>query len=70
MLVIDGNTGTVMISPDEKTIKQMRRNIELLEAYKQSTDELTTADSVTTDGTDIHLFGNIEFAREIEQVIY
>jgi phosphotransferase system enzyme I (PtsI) len=69
MLVIDGNTGTVMISPDEKTIEQMRRNIELLKAYKQSTDELTTENSVTTDGTDIHLFGNIEFAREIEQVI-
>jgi phosphotransferase system enzyme I (PtsI) len=69
MLVIDGNTGTVMISPDEKTIEQMRHNIELLKAYKQSTDELTTANSVTTDGTDIHLFGNIEFAHEIEQVI-
>lgn len=69
MLIIDGNTGTVMISPDEKTIEQMRHNIELLKAYKQSTDELTTANSVTTDGTDIHLFGNIEFAHEIEQVI-
>ena len=69
MLIIDGNTGTVMISPDEKTIEQMRHNIELLKAYKQTTDELTTANSVTTDGTDIHLFGNIEFAHEIEQVI-
>ncbi|MDP7009479.1 MAG: phosphoenolpyruvate--protein phosphotransferase [Phycisphaerales bacterium] len=69
MLIIDGKTGTVMIAPDDATIAQMQRNIELLEAYKQSTNELITESSVTTDGTEIHLFGNIEFSHEIDQVI-
>jgi phosphotransferase system enzyme I (PtsI) len=69
MLIIDGKTGTVMIAPDDATIAQMQRNIELLEAYKQSTSELITESSVTTDGTEIHLFGNIEFSHEIDQVI-
>jgi phosphoenolpyruvate-protein phosphotransferase (PTS system enzyme I) len=69
MLIIDGKTGTVMISPDEATIKQMRRNIEMLEAYKQSTGELVSETSITLDGVEVHLLGNIEFAHEIKQVI-
>jgi phosphotransferase system enzyme I (PtsI) len=69
ILIIDGKTGTVMISPDDATIEQMRRNIEMLESYKQATNELVSEPSVTLDGTAIHLYGNIEFAREIEQVI-
>ncbi len=69
MLIIDGKTGTVMISPDEATIKQMRRNIEMLEAYKQSTSELVSETSITLDGVEVHLLGNIEFAHEIKQVI-
>ncbi|MBT4583501.1 MAG: phosphoenolpyruvate--protein phosphotransferase [Phycisphaerae bacterium] len=68
-LIIDGKTGTVMISPDDATTEQMLRNIEMLEAYKQSTGELVREASVTLDGTEIHLLGNIEFAHEIEQVI-
>ncbi|MDP6541575.1 MAG: phosphoenolpyruvate--protein phosphotransferase, partial [Phycisphaerales bacterium] len=69
MLIIDGKTGTVMISPDESTISQMKRNIELLESYKQSTVELASEDSITLDKTEIHLYGNIEYAHEIEQLI-
>ncbi|MBC8203313.1 MAG: phosphoenolpyruvate--protein phosphotransferase [Planctomycetes bacterium] len=69
MLIIDGKTGTVMISPDESTIEQMRRNIEMLEAYKQSTGELVGETSITLDGEKVHLLGNIEFAHEIKQVI-
>ena len=69
MLIIDGKTGTVMISPDDATIEQMRRNIEMLEAYKQSAGELVSETSITLDGVEIHLLGNIEFAHEIKQVI-
>jgi len=47
----------------------MRRNIEMLEAYKQSTSELVSETSITLDGVEVHLLGNIEFAHEIKQVI-
>jgi phosphotransferase system enzyme I (PtsI) len=69
LLIIDGKTGTVIISPDDATIEQMRRNIEMLEVYKESARELESETSITFDGVEIHLLGNIEFAHEVEQVI-
>ncbi|MBC8309534.1 MAG: phosphoenolpyruvate--protein phosphotransferase [Phycisphaerales bacterium] len=69
MLILDGKTGTVIIDPDEGTLARMRQNIELLESFKQQTEEISKQDSVTLDGEEIHLYGNIEFAHEIEQVI-
>ena len=69
MLILDGKTGTVVIDPDEETISKMRHNIEILESFKQQAEEISKQDSVTIDGVEIHLYGNIEFAHEIEQVI-
>ena len=69
LLIIDGKTGTVIIDPDDETISRMRRNIELLESFKQKTEQITKQQSVTADGMSIHLYGNIEFSYEIEQVI-
>ncbi len=69
MLILDGKSGTVIIDPDESTIAQMRLNIERLETYRQQTQEVTKEKSITECGTEIHLYGNIEFAYEIEQVI-
>ncbi|MBC8201716.1 MAG: phosphoenolpyruvate--protein phosphotransferase [Planctomycetes bacterium] len=69
LLILDGKSGTVTIAPDDATIEQMRRNIKLLESFKQKTQEISQQQSVTADGVQIHLYGNIEFAHEIEQVI-
>ena len=69
LLILDGKSGTVIISPDEETVANMRRNIEVLESFKQKTEELTKQQSITEDGVEIHLLGNIEFSHEIEQVI-
>ena len=69
LLILDGKSGTVTIAPDEATIEQMRRSMELLESFKQKTQEISQQQSVTADGVEIHLYGNIEFAHEIERVI-
>ena len=69
LLILDGKSGTVTIAPDEATIEQMRRSMELLESFKQKTHEISQQQSVTADGVEIHLYGNIEFAHEIERVI-
>lgn len=69
VLILDGKSGTVIINPDEETISKTRMNIERLESFKQQTQEITKQKSVTADGVDVHLYGNIEFAHEIEQVI-
>jgi phosphotransferase system enzyme I (PtsI) len=69
MLILDGKTGTVIIDPDEETITRMRQNIAQLETFKLKTEELSSQQSITADGVEIHLYGNIEFSHEIEQVI-
>ncbi len=69
LLILDGKTGTVIIAPDEETLSRMRKNIALLESFKQKTQEISKQQSVTADGVEIHLYGNIEFSHEIEQVI-
>jgi phosphotransferase system enzyme I (PtsI) len=69
VLILDGKSGTVIIAPDEETISRMRQNIELLETFKQKAQEVSKQKSVTECGIAIHLYGNIEFAHEIEQVI-
>jgi phosphotransferase system enzyme I (PtsI) len=69
LLILDGKSGTVIISPDDETVANMQRNIEVLETFKEKTREVAKQKSVTQDGVEVHLHGNIEFAHEIEQVI-
>ena len=69
MLILDGKSGTVIIAPDEETLLRMRENIQKLESFKRKTQEVSKQQSITVDGTEIHLYGNIEFSHEIEQVI-
>tara|TARA_B100000959_G_C14938251_1_gene606664 strand:- start:20 stop:1795 length:1776 start_codon:yes stop_codon:yes gene_type:complete len=69
LLILDGKSGTVIIAPDDETLARMRKNIELLETFKQKTQEGSQQESVTSCGVEIHLYGNIEFSHEIEQVI-
>ena len=69
LLILDGKSGTVIINPDAETVVKMQRNIELLESFRQKTQEVSSEQSITECGTEIHLYGNIEFSHEIEQVI-
>ena len=69
MLILDGKSGTVIIDPDEETLLRMQKNIALLETFKLKTHELAKQQSITACGVEIHLYGNIEFSHEIEQVI-
>jgi len=69
LLILDGKLGTVIIAPNDETVRKMRQNIVRLESLQQKTKELTRQQSVTLDGVEIHLYGNIEFSHEIDQVI-
>lgn len=69
LLILDGKSGTVIIAPDDETVEKMRLNIKRLESLQQKTEEVTRQKSETLCGQEIHLFGNIEFSHEVEQVI-
>ncbi len=66
MVIIDGTTGTVIIEPDEGTLKRyqaMERNYLLIEQRRAK--ELQNLPAVTTDGTRVEIFANIESPEEI-----
>ncbi len=65
-VVLDGATGTVIIQPDEGTTKRyqaMARNFELME--RRRAKELLNLPAITTDGTRVEIFANIESPEEI-----
>lgn len=66
-LILDGQTGNILINPDRETIfgYQLKREIWLVETALLKSQKDKPA--ITTDGTPIKLFANIGNANEMEQ---
>ncbi len=65
-VIIDGNRGLVIISPDEETIKTYRARERAISVFEtQLVEELKGLPAVTRDGLAVELLGNIEFPHEI-----
>lgn len=66
LVVVDGDSGTVLIRPDAE--EQQRAQQLALEraAVEKRLDELRTAEAVTTDGTPVRLYVNVETVRELD----
>ncbi|HIN09166.1 MAG TPA: hypothetical protein EYM64_01160, partial [Phycisphaerales bacterium] len=47
LLILDGKLGTVIIAPNDETVRKMRQNIVRLESLQQKPKELTKQQSVT-----------------------
>ncbi|MDN3583175.1 phosphoenolpyruvate--protein phosphotransferase [Mucilaginibacter flavus] len=66
LLILDGQTGKILINPDSETLfeYQLKREIWLVETalLKSQKDRL----AITTDGTTISLFANIANAQDME----
>lgn len=68
-IIIDGDRGMVIISPDEATLVEARARIERRRTFQISLDELAKLPSDTLDGTHVALLGNIEFPEEVPIVL-
>lgn len=68
-VIVDGDRGVAILEPDEETLEEHRRYVERRRRFRLSLSELSQEPSVTTDGTQIHLLGNVEFPQEIETVL-
>ena len=69
LLVLDGNSGVVIVRPDEATLAQYQKDIERFAGYAADLVALADAEPVTKDGTRIEMLGNIEFPHEIRAVL-
>jgi phosphotransferase system enzyme I (PtsI) len=68
-VIIDGDTGTVIIRPDEATLESYRIKRDHDKAHAVQLGELRDLDAVTTDGVKVELMGNIEFPSEAEHCL-
>lgn len=68
-VIIDGNRGVVIIEPDDETIEQYEKYAKEFIQLEHQLDEIKDLKSVTKDGVEITLLGNIEFPDEAELVL-
>ncbi|MEE2908047.1 MAG: phosphoenolpyruvate--protein phosphotransferase [Planctomycetota bacterium] len=68
-IILDGHGGQIIVDPDEDTLASFERTRDRLDRFLTETALEAEADAVTLDGVHITLLGNIEFPREIEQLI-
>lgn len=67
-VIIDGDDGLVILNPDEETLAHYRHEAEEHRSQAAKLAGLSGLPAETVDGTRIHLFGNIEFPIEVEQI--
>jgi phosphotransferase system enzyme I (PtsI) len=64
LVIVDGNHGTLIINPDEETLKSYEQTRSRCRAEETRLGELRDLPAVTRDGVAVSLAGNIEFPHE------
>ncbi|MEX0939316.1 MAG: phosphoenolpyruvate--protein phosphotransferase [Pirellulales bacterium] len=64
-VIIDGNQGLVILSPDDATVAKYRDEVEAHRTLVAKLETLRELPAETADGTRIQLLGNIEFPQEV-----
>ena len=68
-VVFNGDTGEVIVNPDEETIAKYSQMKKEFEDYKKSLELLKGQPSVTTDGKHVELAGNIGTPNDVDGLI-
>jgi phosphotransferase system enzyme I (PtsI) len=69
MLVIDGDTGEVLVNPDEAVVGKYRERQTRIIEERERLQDIIHLPSATKDGTSVHLLANIASPKELEQAI-
>ncbi len=68
-VIVDGNRGIVIVSPDDETLRQYTEYGRELQVLEHKLDAIKGKPAVTRDGVVVKLLGNIEFPDEAESVL-
>ncbi len=68
LLIVDGNTGAVIIEPDEETLEIYRREEQKLIGISEKFLAVKDLPAVTLDGKSVEIAANIELPEEIESI--
>jgi phosphoenolpyruvate-protein phosphotransferase (PTS system enzyme I) len=68
LLIVDGNTGIVIIEPDEEALRAYRQEGERLKGVTQGFLSAKDLPALTTDKKSVNIYANIEFPDEVTSV--
>ena len=68
-IIVDGNSGTVIINPDPKTISEYQKAAQALSSFRKILHSIKHEPAVTKDGVRIRMLANIEFPYEVDKVL-
>ncbi|MDR2438897.1 MAG: phosphoenolpyruvate--protein phosphotransferase [Planctomycetaceae bacterium] len=68
-LIVDGNSGSVIVRPDEEVLERYRRIMVADTTRIESLDSFRDVEAATRDGTRISICANIEFPFEAENAV-
>ncbi|RKX87727.1 MAG: phosphoenolpyruvate--protein phosphotransferase [Spirochaetes bacterium] len=69
IIIVDGNTGTAILDPDEDTLAKYKKRAQKWLLHVEQLNKLDKLSSVTIDGQRVILRANIELPEEVEQVL-
>jgi phosphotransferase system enzyme I (PtsI) len=68
IVVVDGNTGKVIVNPSDETLIAYEERKEQYEAFRAELTRESTSEAITRDGNRIEVMGNIELPEEVVSV--
>lgn len=69
LMILDAVDGNVIINPDEAAVKEYEAKAEAFKAEKEALKVLVDAKTITTDGHQVELAGNIGGIKDVEGVL-
>ncbi len=69
LLIVDGNTGTVIVQPSEQTLMEFEEKKMGYERYRSAITKYCHLPARTKDGHELKIMGNIELPEEVVPVI-
>ena len=69
LMILDVVDGNVIINPDEAAVKEYEAKAEAFKAEKEALKVLVDAKTITTDGHQVELAGNIGGIKDVEGVL-
>jgi phosphotransferase system enzyme I (PtsI) len=68
-VIVDSNTGKVIVNPDAATLKLYKTARNVYEQHRHSLEQIAHLEAITRDNRRIHLAGNIEIPDEADTII-
>ncbi|MDI9389364.1 MAG: phosphoenolpyruvate--protein phosphotransferase [Synergistota bacterium] len=69
MMILDGESGEIVVNPDEETLSRYREKQERYQCFLERLSEVRGMDSVTLDGARVELGANVGSSRDLDEVL-